>query len=111
MTAAKSDFSGYEVLKRDIKGCEKYGTDSKSADNICGRIADLFADICATFNSGNTRYLPSLHTLDANAAYGMRLYTTLDARMRGEPVNKNAGAYQRRAQKASRRVWSSPRLR
>jgi formate C-acetyltransferase len=35
--------------------------------------------------------LPSLHTLDTNVGYGKNLYTTLDGRLKGEPVNKNAG--------------------
>lgn len=90
-SAAGCDFYGYDKLLREIRSCEKYGTDSANTDRICRRIADLFSDVCTQFNTGRIRYLPSLHTLDANVDFGRRLYTTLDGRLTGEPVNKNAG--------------------
>jgi len=91
INGAKNDFVGYEELKNDIRFCEKYGANSKKPDEICGRLTDILANICEQLNFDNTRYLPSLHTLDNNVYYGKRLYTTLDGRMKGEPVNKNAG--------------------
>ena len=36
-------------------------------------------------------FIPSLHTLDSNVSFGNRLYTTLDGRLKGQPVSKNAG--------------------
>jgi len=90
--AASSDFAGFTELRRDIQACPKYGEGSDKADANARRLAAVFASACKKFDFANTRYLASLHTLDANVAFGGRLYSTLDGRLKGEPVNKNAGA-------------------
>ena len=91
IAAARHDFSGCECMRQEILKCEKYGTSSPLADGYCGRLMDIVSAACKERDFGNTLYLPSLHTLDANVGYGKNLYTTLDGRLKGEPVNKNAG--------------------
>ena len=89
--AAKADFQGYEDILRDIKRCDKYGTASSYADGIAARLCEITASLCKERSRDNVYFLPSLHTLDLNASFGEKLYTTLDGRLRGVPVAKNAG--------------------
>ncbi len=89
--AAKMNYNGYEEIRNEIRRCDRYGTASKGVDRICTALGDILADLCEEFSFDNTAYIPSLHTLDANVRYGQKLYTTLDGRLAGEPVNKNAG--------------------
>ena len=78
-------------MLRDIKRCDKYGTASSYADGIAARLCEITASLCKERSRDNIYFLPSLHTLDLNASFGERLYTTLDGRLRGVPVAKNAG--------------------
>jgi len=89
--ATKADFVGYKQLHNDILSCEKYGTNSQKADSICRRLCEIAAFHCKELSSNNVYYLPSLHTITVNVTFGESLYTTLDGRMKGTPVNKNAG--------------------
>jgi formate C-acetyltransferase len=89
--AAESNYAGHEDMLAAIKSCEKYGTADAGADACCVRLAEILAELCGELKTGNILYLPSLHTLDANVGYGSRLYATFDGRLKGEPVNKNAG--------------------
>lgn len=91
INAAKADFYGFEEIRRDIKKCEKYGTNSSYADGIVRKLCEMTSRICKEHSRDNVYFLPSLHTLDFNVRFGDRLYTTLDGRLRGEPVAKNAG--------------------
>ena len=50
----------------------------------------MVAKSCKKLGHDNRFYLPSLHTIEANIEYGMKLYATLDGRKAGIPVNKNA---------------------
>ncbi len=87
----QNNFEGYDEYVRDIRECEKYGTNNEKADRFCMEIGEIFADACESLSFENTKYLPSLHTLDANVWYGKNLYGTVDGRKKGEPLNKNAG--------------------
>jgi formate C-acetyltransferase len=89
--AAGNNYAGHEDMLAAIKGCEKYGTADAGADTCCARLAEILAELCGELNTGNILYLSSLHTLEVNVAYGRRLYATFDGRLKGEPVNKNAG--------------------
>lgn len=89
--AVQKDFAGEEEILADIRKCEKYGTNSEYADGICRHLCEITAKICKELSFGNVYYLPSMHTLDSNVSFGRDLYTTLDGRLKGEPVNKNAG--------------------
>ncbi|MBE6632112.1 MAG: hypothetical protein E7623_05360 [Ruminococcaceae bacterium] len=89
--AVRADFVGYEQIHKDILSCEKYGTNSEKADSICRRLCEIVAKHCKELSEGNVYYLPSLHTITINVTFGYTLYTTLDGRMKGTPVNKNAG--------------------
>ncbi len=89
--AAQNDFVGFENILSDIKSCEKYGTNSKYADSVARFICESLSEICKKMSHDNVYFLPSLHTLDANVHFGKDLYTTLDGRLKGEPVAKNAG--------------------
>ena len=89
--AAQNDFEGYDEILRDIKRCEKYGTSSNYADSVMRHICKAFSDICRDMSYDNVYFLPSLHTITANVYFGENLYTTLDGRLKGTPVAKNAG--------------------
>ena len=91
INAVKQDFVDSEMLLRDIRMCDKYGTNSVYADGICRRLCEITAKVCKKLSFDNVYYLPSMHTLESNVAFGRNLYTTIDGRMKGEPVNKNAG--------------------
>jgi len=110
--SAKHDFTdnrGIDILPQ-VKEVSLYGENNGNLDQInkpsdifCNDIkhftSDDFAAIiveclsnsCKKHSTKNVFYVPSLHTLDANVGYGINLYTTLDGRIKGEPVNKNAG--------------------
>ncbi len=88
--AAKFDFTNNTELLNDIKECPKYGTGSKKADEICRRLTEKIYLCCLSRNKNNLYYIPSLHTIHVNIDYGYNLYTTLDGRIKGTPVNKNA---------------------
>lgn len=89
--AAQANYAGYETLLRDILRAEKYGMNTACSNDIAGRMIVMVSGICEKFSFDNTRYLPSLHTLDANVGFGRYLYATLDGRPAGAPVAKNAG--------------------
>ncbi len=89
--AAQADYAGYETLRRDILHAEKYGMNTPLSNETAKRLIVSVSGICMKFNRDNTRYLPSLHTLDANVYFGSGLYATLDGRPAGAPVAKNAG--------------------
>ena len=91
ISAVRSNYEGAGELMKDIRACEKYGTNSEFADAVVRRICEMTSRICKEYSSGNTYFLPSLHTLDLNVSFGEKLYATLDARRAGEPVAKNAG--------------------
>ncbi|MBQ4110337.1 MAG: hypothetical protein IJC74_05585 [Clostridia bacterium] len=91
INATKNDFDGYDEILSDIKKCEKYGTNSKYADSIALQLVEMTAKICKEMSYDNVYFIPSLHTLDSNVHFGNNLYTTLDGRLKGTPVAKNAG--------------------
>ena len=89
--AARANYAGCENLRADIKRCEKYGAGSRYADGLVLKLCEITSKICKTHSKDNVLFLPSLHTLDYNVKFGEKLYATLDARLAGEPVAKNAG--------------------
>jgi len=91
ISAARVNYEGFDDLLRDIRRCEKYGTNSQKPDSICRKLCEITYKICKEFSNENVYFLPSLHTLDSNVSFGRDLYTTLDGRLAGTPVNKNAG--------------------
>ena len=91
VSAARADFVGYEKILADIRRCDKYGKNIPAADAVVRRLVEMTAGICKRHSRDNVYFLPSLHTLDLNVGFGRGLYTTLDGRMAGEPVAKNAG--------------------
>lgn len=90
ISAAQVNYEGYETLRKDILHAEKYGMNTQYSNTIAKRMIVLISGICMKFNFDNTRYLPSLHTLDANVSFGYNLYATFDGRQNGAPVAKNA---------------------
>lgn len=89
--AAKADYIGYDNILRDIKTCKKYGMNDERADGIARRLVEMTARLCKEFDSDNVHFVPSLHTLDGNVWFGTKLYSTLDGRIKGSPIAKNAG--------------------
>lgn len=89
--AARASFVGYGDILADIRSCDKYGKNIPWADAVVRRLVEMTAGICKKYSKDNVYFLPSLHTLDLNVDFGAKLYTTLDGRMAGEPVAKNAG--------------------
>ncbi|MBR2950495.1 MAG: hypothetical protein IKC46_11610 [Lachnospiraceae bacterium] len=91
VTAAIHNFEGYEQIRKDILSCPKYGQNNVKADEKARRLLGIMTDICEENWEGDTRYLSSLHTLNADVDRGAKLPAMLDGRLAGEPVNKNAG--------------------
>ena len=89
--AAKKNYEGFDELRHHILSCPKYGTDEETADHMVTQLFELAYRTAAKFSSGNTYFCPSLHTLDSNVSYGKARGATLDGRLAGEPLNKNAG--------------------
>ena len=88
--AAKANYEGYSKLLADISRCKKYGMGDEEYDSLCRNICHKVAIACKQLYHGNRSYLPSLHTLTINVNYGLTLYATLDGRLSGTPLNKNA---------------------
>lgn len=91
ITATQNNFEGYGEILTDIRKCDKYGINSRYADGFALRLCEITATLCKELSFDNIYFLPSLHTLDTNVSFGNRLYSTLDGRLAGEPVAKNAG--------------------
>lgn len=89
--AVQCDFDGCDDLLSDIRKCKKYGENDSYADDIMRRLCKLLFEVCRDYSHDNVYFIPSLHTLDNNVSFGQGLYTTLDGRMKGTPVAKNAG--------------------
>ena len=92
--ACVKDFVRFEDLRKDILTVPKFGENTKekyTADWFANFLTETFAWACKEQSEGNIHYVPSYHTLDTNVGYGLYLYSTLDGRIKGEPVNKNAG--------------------
>lgn len=88
--AARQNFEGYEELLHDILKCEKYGENGETTNAIMKRLGEMVSNGCRRQYKNNRSYLPSLHTIDDNVFYGRAIYTTMDGRMKGQPLNKNA---------------------
>ncbi len=88
--AAKSNYEGYDELLHDIRGCNKYGMNDARCNRIVARVGAMLSDNCRKNSHGNYLFLPSLHTIDENVKYGSTLPASLDGRLAGEPINKNA---------------------
>lgn len=91
VNAAVHNYEGYEEIRKDILNCPKYGQNIEKADEKARRLLGIMTDICEENWEKDTRYLSSLHTLNADVDRGARLSAMLDGRLAGEPVNKNAG--------------------
>jgi formate C-acetyltransferase len=89
--AARADYVGYDEILRDIKSCKKYGMNDSRADGIAAKLVEITARLCKEFDHDNVHFVPSLHTLDGNVWFGSKLYSTLDGRLKGTPIAKNAG--------------------
>ena len=91
VNAAIHNYEGYDAIRKDILNCPKYGQNIVKADEKARKVLRIITDICEENWEGDTRYLSSLHTLNADVDRGSRISATLDGRLAGEPVNKNAG--------------------
>jgi len=91
IAAVQSNYEGYDQLRNDILACAKYGSGDPVADGNCQRIMNMAADICESLHYDNLYYLPSLHTLTYDVIQGRKIYASLDGRLSGTPINKNAG--------------------
>lgn len=91
VSATINDFEGFEGILKDIKGCDKFGTDSDLPDSHAVRLFNMVEKVCKDMYYDNVKYVPSLHTLDVNVQMGVRLGTTMDGRMKCTPVAKNGG--------------------
>jgi formate C-acetyltransferase len=92
--AAQNNYKGSflnEQIYHDLRKWSKFGTANDLADENAAFVMNTLADICEKLQRGTIRYLPSCHTIDANARFGMCIYATLDGRKDGEPLNKNIG--------------------
>lgn len=90
LEAAKRNYEGDAELLYDIRNCKKYGMNDERCNRIVARVGQMLSKICREKSHGNYLFLPSLHTIDENVKYGSTLPATLDGRLAGEPVSKNA---------------------
>ena len=88
--AVKQNYLGYDEIRNDILSCARYGENDSFSNKVCKELSNMVAKAVSAQNKDNVIFLPSLHTIDFNVAYGERLYATLDGRTEGMPVNKNA---------------------
>ena len=88
--AVRDNYVGYDQLRRDIRNCRQYGMNEAEPNEIIRQLSDLIADACDAQRYENFLFLPSLHTIGGNVDFGRKLHATLDGRLSGEPVNKNA---------------------
>lgn len=91
IAAAQNNYEGYEQLRNDILACPKYGSGDPVAEANAQRVMNMAADICESLHYDNLYYLPSLHTLTYDVIQGRKIYASLDGRLSGHPINKNAG--------------------
>ncbi len=89
--AVKNNFVNFENIRNDIMKCSKFGENS-AADVYAVRVAEILSKLIRKFSHGNIYYCPSLHTIDANVAYGAAHGAGYDGRYAGKPFAKNAGA-------------------
>lgn len=90
ITAAKMNYEGYDDIRSELLKCKKYGMNNSEVNAIVKKVGEMVSDACKKVSHHNRMFLPSLHTIEANIEYGTKLYATLDGRIQGQPVNKNA---------------------
>ena len=90
VTAAKANYVGYDRLRNDVIACIQYGENNADTNEFCKDICHRVYLILKDSRRGNHQFLPSLHTLEGNVTYGKRIGPTLDGRLSGEPLCKNA---------------------
>ena len=90
LEAVKLNFMGYDQLLYDLKNCKKYGMNDERSNRIVAKVGSMISDVCRQNSRENYIFVPSLHTIDDNVWFGSRLHATIDGRLAGEPVNKNA---------------------
>jgi len=88
--ACRNHYNEDAVMLQKIRSCKKYGMDDENVNAVCKRVSEGVFRACKAQNKANLLFLPSLHTIDVNVGYGADLYATLDGRLSGDPVNKNA---------------------
>jgi formate C-acetyltransferase len=95
IAAARANYDGskdalklYAALLRS----PKYAAGDDRADANAAFVLNALADACEAERNGNIRYIPTCHTIDANAQFGQCVYASLDGRKDGEAFGKNAGA-------------------
>lgn len=95
MEAAQHNYTGnpqYRRIMAALRKCPKYAQGMALADSYVSFVLDALADSCEACYTGNLRYLPTCHTIDANIQFGSCVYASLDGRMDGEAFAKNADA-------------------
>lgn len=89
--AVRNNFAGADSVRRDILHCPKFG-ENAGADDYAVKLATLLQGLIRGYDHDNLYFSPSLHTLDANVAYGAAYGASCDGRGAGAPFAKNAGA-------------------
>ena len=91
--ATQANFEGpYFELYAKLLSCPKYASGSDVADEYAAFVLQALADACESLQKDSIRYLPTCHTIDANAQFGKCVYASFDGRRDGEAFGKNAGA-------------------
>lgn len=92
--AVTNDFAD-AALYRAVTDCPQYGTGNDVADAVAARVAEILCRIIDECSHDNVHFLPSLHTLDTNVAWGYNWRASFNGRRAGEPFAKNAGPQNR----------------
>jgi pyruvate-formate lyase len=79
-------------ISNEMRKCPKYADGNDTADEAAAFVLNALADAAESCYTGNMRYLPTCHTIDANVQFGNCVYASMDSRKDGEPFGKNAGA-------------------
>ncbi|MCX6993591.1 MAG: hypothetical protein NT011_10680 [Kiritimatiellaeota bacterium] len=96
LAAAKNNFAGQEILRRELLSYPKYGNGDPAADGMARELAQCFAAIIRRHSDRDLIYMPSFHTLHAHVHAGSKWGASLDGRLAGEPFAKNVGPTQGR---------------
>ena len=93
----RADFAGYELLRKQLERCPRFGNDKPEADELAADISGfVFAELQrhATWRGG--RFLPGCLMFVTYAGAGEGVMATPDGRSAGAPIADSAGPYQGR---------------
>lgn len=88
LEALKSNFEGYDELRKKVDAVPKFGNDIDYVDDIAKELVDMYCtDIQSYRDSRGWPYTVSLQAVTGNIAFGFACGATPDGRLAGTPFN------------------------